>query len=363
MDQQKALSVRQVTVLVFITAVAVKMFMLPSLLAAEIGRNAYWGMLAYIAIDFAVLVLVAFAIRRVKCGFYQLLERTLGRIVSRIVVALSVAFLLFKLTLILGEVRIFFSESVFEDFGWALYILPLLALMAYAGAKSLRFLGRTAEIVVPFILVSMVLLFILTAGKVDYSNLLPVLKDGGGDWTKFSVWLGDYSVMVVFIGKVDKGKAPKTRWLLGGAIGALAVEAFTVMICAAYGNLSHLLEYGHNLGAMAQHSGTQNFGRLDLLVFTVWVAAVIVKLMLYMYAVSRHTAFVTTVQKPLLWALSAAAVVYVLAVFVLPTVGALYGAAAGWVRYLALVEQFALPVLTLVATFLPQRRLAYDEEK
>ena len=40
MQDEKTLSVRQVTVFVFITAVAVKMFMLPSLLAAEleIGR-------------------------------------------------------------------------------------------------------------------------------------------------------------------------------------------------------------------------------------------------------------------------------------------------------------------------------------
>lgn len=353
---EKSVSVRQFSVLVFIMAVAVKMFMLPSLLAAEIGRNAYWAMLTYLAVDFFVLLLVVYAVKRAECGFYELLVKTVGKLVTRIVLGLSVAFLLFKMTLILGEVRVFFSESVFEDFGWALYILPLLALMCYAACKNIRFLGRTAELAVPFIVISMALLFYLTAGKVDYSNLLPLWRDGGGSVMKYTVWMGDYSVLVVLIGKVAKGKAPATRWLVGGAIGALAVETFTVMICAAYGNLTHLIEYGHNLGAMAQHSGTQNFGRLDLLVFTVWVSSVVVKLMLYMYAVSRHTAFVTTVQKPLLWAIAAAVVVYVLNIFCFPTIGALYGAAAGWVRILAAVEQFLLPLLTGIGTFVGRRK-------
>ncbi len=363
MQDEKTLSVRQVTVFVFITAVAVKMFMLPSLLAAELGRNAYWAMLLYLAIDFSVLTLVVVAIRRAQCGFYELLEKTIGRILSRVVLGVSVLFLLFKLALMLGEVRIFFSERVFEDFGWSLYILPLLALMSFAAGKSLRILGRTAELVVPFILLSMALLFVLTAGKVDYSNLLPLFRDGGGDPIRYSLWLGDYSVLVLLVGKVDKGKAPAARWLIGGAIGSLCVEAFTIMICAAYGNLTHLLELGHNLGAMAQHSGTQNFGRLDLLVFTVWVATIVIKLLLYMYAVARHTAFVTTVDKPYIWALVASALIYVCSVFVLPSPGALYGVATGWMRCVALVEQFALPLITCIgALTVGRKRSLYEEE-
>lgn len=362
MQDEKTLSVRQVSVFVFITAVAVKMFMLPSLLTAELGRNAYWVMLLYLAIDFAVLCLVVLAIRRAQCGFYELLTATVGKVAARIVLAIGVLFLLFKLALMLGELRVFFAQSVFEQFGWSLYILPLLALMCFGASKSLRFLGRTAEIVVPFILLSMALLFILTAGRVDYTNLLPILKDGGGDPIKYSLWLGDYSVLIIFVGKVANGKAPKTRWLIGGAVGALCVEAFTVMICAAYGNLGHLVELGHNLGAMAQHSGTQNYGRLDLLVFTVWVSAVVIKLMLYMYAVSRHTAFITTVGKPLLWASIAAAIVYIVSVVALPSTGILYGAAVGWMRYVALVEQFALPIITAIGACVRYKRGSHEKE-
>lgn len=353
MNEKNAVTVRQVSVLIFITAVASKLFMLPSMLTAEIGRNGYLGMLLYLGVDFCVLVAVVVAVKRTQCDFYTLLSRTLGAVGARILLGISIVFLVFKVTLMAGELRIFFSENIFDNFGWALFAIPLLAFLCWSAAKSLRCIGRTSEIVVPFILLGFILLVILTATKVDYVNLLPIAKDGGGDLWKFTAWLGDYSVLALLAGKVQAGKAPATRWLLAGAAGAIAVETFTVMICAAYGNLGHLLELGHNLGAMAQHSGTQNFGRLDLFIFTIFLSSVVIKLMVYMYAAARHTAFVTTVDKPLLWAGVAAAAVYVLSVFVLPSPGKLYGLAQSWIRYIALVEQFAVPLVTFIGSLIP----------
>ena len=45
---EKTLTSRQFSVLAFTAAIAVKMFMLPSLLVAEAGRNGYIWMLVYV---------------------------------------------------------------------------------------------------------------------------------------------------------------------------------------------------------------------------------------------------------------------------------------------------------------------------
>lgn len=60
--------------LAFTAAIAVKMFMLPSLLVAEAGRNGYIWMLVYVAIDLAALALIAVAAVKAKRSFYELTE-------------------------------------------------------------------------------------------------------------------------------------------------------------------------------------------------------------------------------------------------------------------------------------------------
>ena len=267
---EKTLTSRQFSVLAFTAAVAVKMFMLPSLLVAEAGRNGYIWMLVYVAIDLAALALIAVAAVKAKRSFYELTESVLGRIGARVLLVLCAAYILFKMTLMLSEVNVFFSEAMYENFSWPVYLIPLLAVLAYAAARSPRVVGRTAEITLPFVAASMLLLFVLSATKPDYANLLPVLRESRGAVFDYTLWLGDFSPLAVFIGKIERKKRTGTKLMLAGLAAGLAVVAFTVILSAEYGNISGLIEYGHNLGGLPTHSGSQNFSRLDLLVFAVW---------------------------------------------------------------------------------------------
>lgn len=365
---EKTLTSRQFSVLAFTAAIAVKMFMLPSLLVAEAGRNGYIWMLVYVAIDLAALALIAVAAVKAKRSFYELTESVLGRIGARVLLVLCAAYILFKMTLMLSEVNVFFSEAMYENFSWPVYLIPLLAVLVYAAARSPRVVGRTAEITLPFVAASMLLLFVLSATKPDYANLLPVLRESRGAVFDYTLWLGDFSPLAVFIGKIERKKRTGTKLMLAGLAAGLAVVAFTVILSAEYGNISGLIEYGHNLGGLPTHSGSQNFSRLDLLVFAVWMTAVFLKLMLYLYAFVRHVLFVLRLNTPAAaYVVSALAVaaVYALSVFVFPTQAAVYGAATGAIlRLLALPEQIGIPVVAVTAALVKhvrERRRTHDQ--
>ena len=135
---EKTLTSRQFSVLAFTAAIAVKMFMLPSLLVAEAGRNGYIWMLVYVVIDLAALALIAVAAVKAKRSFYELTESVLSRIGARVLLVLCAAYILFKMTLMLSEVNVFFSEAMYENFSWPVYLIPLLAVLAYAAARSPR---------------------------------------------------------------------------------------------------------------------------------------------------------------------------------------------------------------------------------
>ena len=348
---EKILTARQFAVMIFISAVAVKMFMLPSLLVAAAGRNGYIFMLGYVAADLAALLPIIYASVKEERDFYSLIESVLGKPVAKIFVGICAVYMLFKTTLMLSEVRVFFSEALFENFNWAVYLIPLLAVVWYASLKP-RAVGRTGEILIPFVILSMILLFVLSAGKPQYANLLPVLREKSGGAADYTLWLGDFSALAVFIGRTEKQRSAARKYLTAAGVAAVAVITFTLILSAEYGNIKDLIEYGHNLGGLPQHVGSQNFGRFDLLIFAVWVSAVFVKIIIYVYAFARHTVFALALPEKALCAASAAALafIYLLSVFVFPTQAAVYGAATGAVlRLVALPEQVGIPLVLIAA--------------
>lgn len=349
---EKEINSRQFAAITFMAGLAVKMVMLPSLLVSVAGRNAYVYMAIYMAVDLAVLGLIVVAVTKSKKGFYELLESVLGKIGARILLLISIVLIVFKSTLMLGEVKVFFEESMYERFLWAVYLVPLLALFGFAAVRSPRSIGRTAEITFPFIVICILGLFLLSAGKPDYKNLLPFMRESSKGIKDYFLGIGDFSVLTVFIGKTESKKHSKLAIMSLATAAAFVVISFTVILSAEFGNIRGLIEYGHNLGGQTELSGSQNFGRLDLLMFAVLITSIFIQLMVNFYATTEFTQYICNLWHPAARYSIAGIlilVVYVLSVFVFPTQALLYDVATSLtMRIIALPCQFLVPLAVFV---------------
>ena len=203
----KQISTRQFVVVQFLISLAVKMFMLPALMLRVVGKDSYIVMLLWIAFEFIDLTFVLMLARRnPDKTMYDILTDAFGKIVSRVIVAIFTLFVAFKGLLVLGELKTFFIVTMYADINWFVMLLPLMALLCAFGLRSLRSIGRTAEIMTPVIVVSTLVLSGLLLGDIEFGNLLPFMENGFAPVKKglitFPMWFGDVSFLLMFLGNI-----------------------------------------------------------------------------------------------------------------------------------------------------------------
>ena len=262
---------------------------------------------------------------------------------------------LIKFTLNLSEVKAFFSIEMFASFNWTVMVIPLIALCFTIAVKSLRVLGRTAEIFFPFILAGIIFLSLILFREVPFENVLPLL-DGGTkpvlDGIKeFPIWFGDVIVMAVALGNVKKGKHMTLKCVLMRTFAAVMILAFSVVLFATYGNIAPLVKYGHNITSLTQYNlGSQQYGRFDLIIYAVWMSGVFIKMAMNCYLGVRCTAFLFNVRNYKYVAAALAVVSFVLSVWLVPTVGKVYVLSTSlWAKIIFSFVEYCLPAVTFIA--------------
>ena len=215
----RQISSTQFALLVFVCGMAIKMFMLPALMLKVSGRDSIVVMAFYLVIELVNVVFLTLTLKRnPDKTFYEILSSALGKIVAKIIVTYFTLFLLLKLLLMLSELKVFFSSSVYERISWDIMIIPILVLCVGFSTKPLTSLGRVAELFSPLILISTVILSLLLSAKVPIQNIFPLFDNGiksvvDGALT-FPVWFGDVSLLLVCLGNVKLSKKIVLKTLL-----------------------------------------------------------------------------------------------------------------------------------------------------
>ena len=106
--ESKQATSRQLIAIIFILAIATKMFLLPIFLIRTTGRDAYIAMAIGGGIDLVALgVMIAAMYLSREVDFFTLLSSTIGKVGAKIAVALIGLFLFFKLNTAVAEILAF----------------------------------------------------------------------------------------------------------------------------------------------------------------------------------------------------------------------------------------------------------------
>ena len=349
--QKEQISTTQWCVLVFICSMAIKMFMVPALLVKVSKNDSIFVMCFYLLLEIInTLLVVLTAKRNPDKTYYEILQSALGNMVAKIMIAYFTVFLLVKYLLILSEIKVFFSVSVYDSINWKVMILPIIALCITYANKTLRAIGRSAEIFVPIIIVSTLVLCVFLIGNIEISNLLPFFSNGAEDFVRgiktFPVWFGDVSLLLICLGNIKITKRTVMFTVIARVISALLVVAFSTIMFATYCDISHLVDYGHNVSSMTQYSvGGNDFGRFDYIVYCFWLFSVFIKLSLIFYVCARNVSFIVSRKNNLIISLLLGALVYVLTSFVLRNENVTYSLCTSGFKYFLMPAEFLFPLV------------------
>ena len=291
---------------------------------------------------------------------YEILTDAFGKVVSRVIVALFTLFVCAKGLLVLGELKTFFIITMYADINWVVMLIPLMALLCAFGIRSLRSIGRTAELITPVIVVSTLVLSGLLLGDIEFANLLPVMENGFAPIKKgmltFPMWFGDVSFLLMFLGNIKINRGFIWKSYLSKLVATALVMLFSVTLFSTYANVSTLIDYGNNVSNMTQLSmGAQDNGRFDLMFYCIWLFTVFLKLALIFYFFTRNLGFIVGTRNNYLMSPICAAVWYAVSAFVLRNENVSYLFFTSAVKYALCPVAFVMPMLLYITALLKYR--------
>ncbi len=365
---QKQISSTQFALFAFICGMAIKMFMLPALMLKVSGRDSIVVMAFYLIIELVNVLFLSLTLKRnPDKTFYEILSSALGTIIAKIVVVYFTLFLLLKLLLMLSEVKVFFSVSVYERISWSVMIIPLLALCIGFATKPLSVLGRVSELFAPLILISTVALSLLLTAKVPISNILPLFSNGINSVVEgvqtFPIWFGDVSLLLVCLGRVKLSKRVILKTMLFRFLSVIFVFVFSLIMFATYADITDLIDYGHNVSSMTQYSlGSHDYGRFDYIIYCFWMLAVVMKIMLNFYTLSQNVQYVVSKKSQYVVPIIVSLVVYILTTFVFRNENAMYQICTSVLRFVFVPAEFLLPFAVFLLVRLKYKKAENTEK-
>ncbi len=278
---------RQLSILVFMSFIALKFLALPSLMYLD-SENMSWIVALVIMVIDGLYVFLLLDLMR-KCKHRNILDfmtATLGPVMSRVFLVV----LMLKYALVIANIskglEFFVVENFYEKLNWVVFVLPLLLLTGFMVYKGVRNIARVSEIICWAIIFGCLYLAVKSVMGVEPLNFLPLFEDGVTPLFKSGFnhlsWFGSCTFMFMLFGKVDF-----SREKIGQMIKYIVCSILLVMlIFFIFFGLFEATAPIHTfaISDISQFSsGHSSIDELSWLVVALWVTAQAVQLALYSY--------------------------------------------------------------------------------
>ena len=239
----KQLTSRQVNILFFILVLSTKLLVLPSLIAGS-AKNSGWIVVLFMFLVDSMLILIMFSVMKTfpNIKLKDFFEKAFGKIMSKIILFLLGVFLIFKVAMMVRECYEFYNETVYVDFSWFKFLLPVGLIITYFSIKPLRGLGRASEILIYFVLTAIFMAFLFSIPSADFLSFFPLMPNGikpiFSSMFDYAFWFGDFLVLLFFMGDVKYEKKSFKNLYLSYAYAMVIVLAITFLLYALFGSIA-----------------------------------------------------------------------------------------------------------------------------
>ena len=286
---------RQLSIMVFMSFIALKFLALPSLLYIESKNMSLFVALILMIVDgLYVFVLLDLMKKSEEKNIYEFMKSCLGPVLTKAILIL----LILKYALVVGNIskglEFFVVENLYSEYNWFVFVLPLMILIGFMIYKGVRNIARVSEMVCWAIVIGLIYIALKALSGVDVLSFLPIFKDGfkplvNSAWIHLS-WFGSATFMFMMFGFVDFKDEKKSKMIKYIIFAILIVQ---LLYFVFYG-LFEVTCPTHNycISDISQFSSTYSaIDELSWLVVSMWIVAQAVQLALYSYCIAQALKF------------------------------------------------------------------------
>ena len=276
---------RQLSIMTFMSFIALKFLALPSLLYIKSGNMGWFVALILMIIDGIYAVLIVDLMQKNQSrNVYEFMKETLGVVLTKIFLFILMLKYVAVIINITRSLEMFVIDNFYSEYSWVLFALPLVAVVGFMVYKGIQNIGRVYEMFFLAIVIGCIYIALKSIQGVDLFAFLPMFKNGflpivDSAFTHLS-WFGSSTFLIMLFGKVDFKNAKKLK-IIKYLIGAiLLVQLLYFVFYGIFGITSPT----HNfcLSDVSQYvRGASIIDELSWLIIALWVVAQSVQIAMF----------------------------------------------------------------------------------
>ncbi|MBR4745537.1 MAG: GerAB/ArcD/ProY family transporter [Clostridia bacterium] len=277
----KTITNKQLCRMMCISIIALKFLYFPAIVSSYAKNDAYISVLIGLLFDFVFAVIVVCA-----CAFFpgksfkDILIKYFGKIVFYAIYGIIFVYFMLKTLLAVKEVHHYFLEFLFENFSWIWFAIPIVLLVAYVGAKGLRSVARTTEILFMLIVIGVILTVIIPIKDVNLEYLLPFMSHPRGiveGIFRTTFVYGDWIILLMCMGDIKEDKSSHKKLLVIVAATYIFVVFFMIMYVGLFKNIGIYKPYAFS--DMPLYTDLpNNSARIDWFSSIIWTFALLLQI-------------------------------------------------------------------------------------
>jgi hypothetical protein len=298
--ENKQLTSRQFGRIITLIIISNKFLLLPSLLFKDIGLESWLSCAFLILLDIVVGLVFYFASKRFQNEtLYQLLCNHIGVFFTDLIFSIFFIFYLFQVYMFCRETKLYLTNTIYEEFSWQAFIIPLILVSCYISFNSLRTLGRTVEICYKFCIVGILLTYIIAISKlpnslyfISFNTPLNVFFNSS---LKNIGWFCNYTLLFFLIGTI-KITPDYTKQVAKSSLVGIIIIIFFIWL---YSNAFYVTGAIHK-NAIANltefNGGLSSINKIDWFVTIVWLTTIFNDISIIIYIMGHIFRKVTRIK-------------------------------------------------------------------
>ncbi len=292
----KQLTNKQASVLIFLSIVALKVIVLPSIVYFHAGRSGYVTIFFALAVDFATMLLFLHIMKKnPDCKFFDIMSSAFGKIVAKIVMFLLFAYFIIKSFLVLKSTYNFFVEVVYDNMNWLFYLLATVTFLFFVIRKDLRIIGRVGEIIFWVIFIAINIVLLITSINMDITSVLPVFPNGAAPVLSTGLQcayaFGDYTIMIFLMGNIKYNRRTPAKITSYAFMGISTILNFFIVFLCNFGHT--VVNKDLAIADLALYIDLAvTVSRLEWIAIFIWTITLIMQLCVYCYCAKASADYI-----------------------------------------------------------------------
>ena len=281
-------NVAQISILLLLVITGGKFLSLPSLLYRDVGHDSWLVVTVAFVWDIVGLCFLLWAIRLNKqyLSFNDILDKSITKVGSKIILIIFFVMFMCRTMVLMDSCYNTFAVTFDVNTNWVLFMLPIAVVSGFAIYRGFNSIARAAQIIFPFVFLSLVAILVYPATQTEFSQLLPIGEVGAGKIFETAImrsfWFSDYVFIYFVLDDFRPKKQLFTPILVSFALGVVLTLLLNIVFVCLFGSFAEYANIAMSKIGMFSVSESTS-GRWDWVTLSVWLTSVIIKMIIFIF--------------------------------------------------------------------------------